>query len=243
MLKAGPTKQGKITTIVGLCVLAILASSSRTGAERYPMAENFPRRDRERVWYHGQPPVVNVPSLSLPMHYGNGMNTYEFVGSNPIVRIDPTGNSWMTPYSIAGGPFLMAPEAIGYFAGQLIAGHSGFGPGTLAGKVAMWSEKFGPTWTSLTTAGVAQWLILDVLPEVGEKMLPPNLRRTIDRSVSTLVRGNGGTLGIGAGISAFAGMYVGYLDSVIWTVDTEMSHGRREWNPVSEYFLDLLGGD
>jgi hypothetical protein len=41
--------------------------------------------------YHGQPPPINQPSLNLPTHYGDGLNAYQFVGSNPIDRRDPLG--------------------------------------------------------------------------------------------------------------------------------------------------------
>lgn len=45
-------------------------------------------------WFHGRVPLISPDYLDVRSMYGDGMNLYEYLGSNPIVRSDPLGLSW-----------------------------------------------------------------------------------------------------------------------------------------------------
>ena len=71
-----------------LFLVAVLAVTwTPVQAERYPHAGSTMARDPAAGWFHGQPPVINPPTLDILALYGNGPNTYQFVRKNSVYFI------------------------------------------------------------------------------------------------------------------------------------------------------------
>jgi len=89
----------RLTSLTG--IMAIFAWVPLTCAEMYRQGAPFLPRDASMTgaplnssqWFHGQAPLINLPTFDLPTHYGNGSNTYQFVRSNPVNWRDPLGLS------------------------------------------------------------------------------------------------------------------------------------------------------
>ena len=47
--------------------------------------------------YHGRAPIINFSAYNPRVHYANGMNVYQYVGSNPVMRRDPSGMFFSLP--------------------------------------------------------------------------------------------------------------------------------------------------
>lgn len=85
-----------------VCWLAIGALTATAVAEKNPVTGRFLQRDPlatglpvlNENWFHGRPPQVDFGIFDARWHYNNGMNLYEFVGSNPVNRTDPSGLDW-----------------------------------------------------------------------------------------------------------------------------------------------------
>lgn len=60
--------------------------------QRDPLATGLPVLNEN--WFHGRAPQVDLGIFDARWHYSNGMNLYEFVGSNPVNRTDPSGLDW-----------------------------------------------------------------------------------------------------------------------------------------------------
>lgn len=90
-----------IARIVAMIALLIASVTARANPD--PTLGRFLQRDpnasgqvvlNNANWFHGRAPVVGVPHLDLRTMYGDGMNLYEYLGSNPMTRHDPLGLSW-----------------------------------------------------------------------------------------------------------------------------------------------------
>jgi hypothetical protein len=83
-------------------LLAALACLAPARAEYQPQSGRFLQRDPNETavpvvtttWFHGQPPPMNNPAVfDAVTLYGDGMNLYPFVQSNPVNLRDPLGLS------------------------------------------------------------------------------------------------------------------------------------------------------
>jgi hypothetical protein len=90
-----------IARIVALIALLLAPLTVRANPD--PTLGRFLQRDpnasgqvvlNDANRFHGRAPVVGIPHLDLRTMYGDGMNLYEYLGSNPITRNDPLGLSW-----------------------------------------------------------------------------------------------------------------------------------------------------
>jgi hypothetical protein len=80
-------------------VVAVLAPSLAR-AEYSPSLGRFLQRDPNATgqpvmldaqWFHGRAPSTLVPGMDIEEHYRDGMNTYQYVKSNPLTNSDPLG--------------------------------------------------------------------------------------------------------------------------------------------------------
>lgn len=90
----------KFSTII--CCLFVGFLTRNAMADRDPVTGRFLQRDPVATglpvlnenWYHGRAPLVAPGIFDARWHYNDGMNLYEFVGSNPVTRTDPSGLDW-----------------------------------------------------------------------------------------------------------------------------------------------------
>lgn len=82
---------------------ALLVASFIAHANPNPQQGRFLQRDpnasgqvvlNDTAWFHGQGAIIAPPMLDLRSLYGDGMNLYEYLGSNPPNRSDPMGLAW-----------------------------------------------------------------------------------------------------------------------------------------------------
>lgn len=85
-----------------VCWLAVSLLTGTALAEKDPVTGRFLQRDPVATglpvlsenWFHGRAPRVDLGIFDARWHYNDGMNLYEFVGSNPVNRTDPSGLDW-----------------------------------------------------------------------------------------------------------------------------------------------------
>lgn len=90
-----------IARIVPLVALLVASVAARANPD--PQLGRFLQRDpnasgqivmNDATWFHGRAPFVGKPFVDMRTMYGDGMNLYEYLGSNPLTRSDPMGLSW-----------------------------------------------------------------------------------------------------------------------------------------------------
>lgn len=75
--------------------------------------------DQAQWWFHGRASVVEVNGFNTRQHFRNGMNTYQYLRSNPPRYRDPLGlYAWEVESPGAGGQ--VAAVGVGALAGMLI---------------------------------------------------------------------------------------------------------------------------
>jgi hypothetical protein len=189
----------------------------------------------EAAAMQGLPPFPIRLEVDLPRQYRDGPNAYEFVGSNPITRIDPLGDSWVARgsliYSLTGLPYYTLPAAAGYALGAYWGYRSGMGADDLTGVGHLWWNQFRPYYFEGTEEGLAKYLAFDVAPEVATKIWPGLVSKA-----KTLARRFAGEAGLGpvatlgAPMLFLAGYYAGIIDSVVYAVDSDMSGGSNPYD-------------
>ena len=92
-------------------LVALLVASVAARANPDPQLGRFLQRDpnasgqlvlNDKTWFHGRAPYLEQPTVSIRAMYGDGMNLYEYLGSNPLTRSDPMGLSW-DPFDMIDG--------------------------------------------------------------------------------------------------------------------------------------------
>lgn len=91
-----------VLVLVSLLAAAVFAAPARAHYEammgRFLQADPYATGlivQRDPGWFHGRAPMPQVPvAPDLRLHYWNGANHYEFLGSNPPMRRDPLGLYW-----------------------------------------------------------------------------------------------------------------------------------------------------
>jgi hypothetical protein len=184
------------------------------------------------LWFHGQPPIMSSLTLDIFAHYGNGLNTYQFVRSNPVNWIDPTGLQMGAAAGSVFAKWLSPVDMLifaSYFGGLTWANTwGGFGPPTAMGRLGLAWERFGfvPTtnlnswawWGATnflpgTTATLARFGDLSILPNAFQATIAGI--NTLKRSFDSVIIGLGG-VAIGG-----AAAYAGVLDAVMWSVEDD----------------------
>jgi hypothetical protein len=91
---------------LAIYALAVLLAPSFARAEYSPSLGRFLQRDPNAMgqpvmddpsWFHGRAPVHLPLSVDIGRHYQDGMNTYQYVKSNPLTNSDPLGLFVMSP--------------------------------------------------------------------------------------------------------------------------------------------------
>lgn len=85
--------------ISALFLLVTFVGGQVALAEQDPRTGRFLQRDPHYTGapiindttFHGRAPMVDLPQPTPRLHYLNGMNIYQYVGSNPVNRNDPLG--------------------------------------------------------------------------------------------------------------------------------------------------------
>ena len=85
---------------LAIFTLVMLFAPSLARAEYAPGLGRFLQRDPNAMgqpvtmdaqWFHSRAPTTFVPSVDIEEHYRDGMNTYQYVKSNPLTNSDPLG--------------------------------------------------------------------------------------------------------------------------------------------------------
>jgi len=103
----------------------------------------------EAASYHGRGLDAMVAAFDVQGPYGDGMNLYEYLGSNPWMRSDPLGLSW--------DPFSMVDEYLAEMAGSTAAFMSALGQSARA--------------TAVVAAQIASYLPFPFVGNLGEVAL------------------------------------------------------------------------
>jgi len=81
--------------------------------QRDPIASGLPIH-YDPLWSNGQPPHVGPSIFDARQQYGDGMNLYQYVGTNPVNRDDSLGLSWDDFDDAIGGLYQDRLMAYGY---------------------------------------------------------------------------------------------------------------------------------
>jgi hypothetical protein len=185
---------------------------------------------RDPGWFHGRAPMSPVPvAPDLQLHYWNGMNHYECLGSNPPMRRDPLGlyyndlrpGQLLGPGWSQGGVIRYDPRAAR--AAQASRGMGwarGAMQGALDGAVeGAWQEVLTGTF-QIMGAGFAHVLYGQDGPagadvwgatyeQIRKRMLKQALRQGGQGSFSWFGSG------VGAGYDGYTGNYFGAASNII----------------------------
>jgi hypothetical protein len=219
--------------LVFVFAMPVIVGLPSVFGEQYRNAGSLVPRDQPVGWFHGRAPVINPPSFNLQMHYGDGMNPYQFALSNPIVNRDPTGSATGAALGAAFSKWYPSPMDLlifgSYFGGLSWANAwGGFGPPNIRDRLGLAWDRFGFIPTT-NPAFWAWWGASNFVPSTtrllatyGDLSILPRVFQNAIRGVNELKRSFDSVLiGLGGVAIGGAAAYAGVLDAVMWTVDEE----------------------
>jgi RHS repeat-associated protein len=132
-------------------------------------------------------PAIGRYTESDPIGLTGGINTFAYVGGNPIIYIDPLGLCWI--YSQSTGQLTKVDVYAGgtttYFAGS---GYAGYGAG-LNDPAMQDSQNIGPLPESSYTIGQQQTNVTSHGPLPGSMRLTPNPNNQMFNRAGFLIHG------------------------------------------------------
>jgi hypothetical protein len=164
--------------------------------------------------YHGRGIGATLAAFSMEDMYGDGMNLYEYLGSNPVNRSDPMGLSW--------DPFDMVDDYLAESAGSTAAFLNNIGMGAKA--------------VAVVAATIASYLPFPFVGNLGDVALYALGEQSGAELAGAMALGliPGGKLG-----KAFGkiGSFLGRIGSAAWSA--AKSYATRFAKAATSGFLDL----
>ena len=158
-----------LTLLAGL--VSLVGGPSAAQADIAPGLGRFLQRDpnamgqpvlSDQTWFHGRTPSLSLPAPNLQQHFGNGTNTYQYLGGNPLTRFDPMGLSYdpfEDAYAIAAEHVFSGYVAVEQARGAAKEGQHGIAAYSKAGwdfVDAVWDRDEAPLFGLVTGPVLSQ---------------------------------------------------------------------------------------